>query len=550
MKIAIAQIDPIVGAFEGNSKKILEAYEKACSLGARILITPELGLCGYPPEDLLMRPEIFERSEIALEELRKATLGKSTALIVGHVRKSPQAFGRPGLNMATVLENGAAVFSQAKTLLPTYDVFDEARYFEPAKEIRVWDCDGKKIGVAICEDLWSESLSDGRRIYDKGPVDFYENQNLDVLLSLSASPYEVGKREKREGVHGDIARRLNCPLVYVNQTGATDEILFDGQSFAVNSDGHLTARLRSFEIDFRLIETDAKSDKSSSPTNESISEPVSEIEGLYLGLRTGIRDYFHRTGFKKAIIGLSGGIDSAVVAVLAADALGGENVKGVLMPSQHTSADSIRDAELLAKNLGVQSEIQPIKFFYSVIQRELSQTFGALADLPTQNLQSRLRGMILMTVANNDNALVLGTSNKSELAMGYSTLYGDLIGALAPLGDLFKTKVYELARHINKRNRPLIPENSINRPPSAELKPDQKDEDVLPPYEWLDPVLEAYLEKRLPVLKIDVTDRALLEQTIRTFRNNEYKRRQCPPVLKVTPRAFGVGRRIPIAKFW
>lgn len=563
MRIAVAQLDPVVGAFEANVKKIKEAYERACAKQARLLLTPELGVCGYPPHDLVIRPEMVERNEKAVEELMAATRGQSCALIVGHVAANPMESGRAAQNVATVLENGKRVFRQAKTLLPTYDVFDEARYFEPAEEVKLWNVDGHPVAIAICEDLWAHDQALGRRLYGNDPVDHYRRQGAKLILSLSASPYILNKRKRREDLHHEVSRNLDAPLIYVNQVGATDEILFDGGSFAIIPSAGVVGRLPLFKTSFGVLDLEwAKGVVSgisweSPVAKEREDEPPSEIEGLYRGLVTGIREYFHRTGFKSAILGLSGGIDSAVVAVLAAEALGPQNVLGIGMPSQYSSAGSLEDAELLALRLGIRFEVRPIKFLFSTSSREFSERRGTLAPLALENLQSRLRGLILMTLSNHDNALVLTTGNKSELATGYCTLYGDMCGALAPIGDVLKTRVYELARHINEAHGSPIPERCLTKAPSAELRPDQTDQDSLPPYEILDEILTEYLETNSPVREIErkvgsagPQASAWVKDILRRLEMNEFKRRQAAPVLKISSRAFGIGRRIPVAKSW
>jgi NAD+ synthetase len=560
MRIAIAQIDPVVGAFDANVRKIQEAYERACAEQARLLLTPELGICGYPPHDLIDRPEMFDRNERALEQLAQFTKNKTCALIVGHVAKNPSELGRSAQNVVSVLEDGKVVFRQAKTLLPTYDVFDEARYFEPAREIHSWSCDGKTISIAICEDLWSEDLISGRHLYsgDK-PIQTYSKQKPKLLISLSASPYMIEKREHREEIHAEIARKIGVPLVYVNQVGANDEVLFDGASFAIDAQGKVAGRLPAFKNSFGVVDLDLEKGSASffSPaSSEREDTPPSTIEVLSRALVVGIRDYFQRTGFKTAILGLSGGIDSAVVATLAARALGPRNVLGVAMPSQYSSSHSLADAEALAQKLGINYEVRPIKFMNATVNRELSERRGQLAPIAQENLQARLRGLILMTLSNHYNSLVLTTGNKSELATGYCTLYGDMCGALAPIADLYKTRVYELARYINQTWGDLIPESSITKPPSAELRPDQKDQDTLPPYDLLDAVLEEYLEKGTPVATLEekygsqLPTQGWVRNMLRLLEINEFKRRQAAPALKVSPKAFGIGRRIPIAKNW
>lgn len=562
MRIAVAQLDPVVGAFESNVQKIKEAYRSACSKNADLLLTPELGVCGYPPHDLIERPEMFERNERAVEELKNFTKGEDCVLAVGHVSPNPSAQGRAAQNVITLLEHGKRVFRQAKVLLPTYDVFDEARYFEPAQEIKLWNWKGHPIAVAICEDLWAQDPTFGRRLYGQNPVKQYREGGADLVLSISSSPYEWGKHERRLNIHADVARHIKAPLVYVNQIGATDEILFDGGSFALGSSGKLLGRLPLFKTSFGILEVQlnpkSRSKHEGSPcmhwespgAEEREDSLPQEIEVLARGLIIGIRDYFTRTGFKKALIGLSGGIDSAVVGALAVKALGAENVIGIAMPSQHSSHHSLEDAEKLAKSLGIFLETKPIKFLFSTAKRELSPEQGELAPLAVENLQSRLRGLFLMTLANHHNALVLTTGNKSELATGYCTLYGDMVGALAPIGDLFKTRVYELARFINESWGAPIPERSITKAPSAELKPNQTDQDTLPPYSQLDELLEAYIEKGVQVGALEKQFGSWVREMLRRLEMNEYKRRQGAPVLKISTKAFGIGRRIPIAKIW
>ncbi len=554
LKVAIAQLAPIVGAFENNVRQIKEAYERACLDQVRVLLTPELGVCGYPSYDLMNRPEMLERNEKAVQDLQFATRGKGCALVVGHVASCLMQTGRSAQNVASVLEDGRIVFRQAKTLLPTYDVFDEARYFEPASEIRLWECDGLRIGIAICEDLWGGDFHAGRKLYGQDPLVAYREQKADLLCSISSSPYEWGKRERREQVHCQIAQDLKIPLIYVNQVGATDEILFDGGSFFLDSMGHIQGRLPYFKASYAQVSFEPHGgDYPKHP--ESIE--ISEIELLTRGLVCGIREYYSRTGFKSAIIGLSGGIDSAVVAVLAVMALGAKNVLGVAMPSQYSSSHSLEDAEQLAQKLGIKFEVRPIKFLFSTFSRELAEKRGVLAPIALENLQARLRGTFLMTLANHDSSLVLTTGNKSELAMGYCTLYGDMVGALAPIGDVFKTRVYDLARHLNQGGGAPIPERTLTKAPSAELRPNQTDQDSLPRYDLLDELLMEYIERGTSIADLELRFQNVQDKNFENIRTilrrlelNEYKRRQAAPVLKVSRQAFGVGRRIPIAKTW
>jgi NAD+ synthetase len=570
MRIAIAQIAPVVGDFEKNVALISDAYRRVDAYRAgertepvRLLLTPELSVSGYALLDLLERPEIFTRTEAALEKLAALTKGKPTALAVGHVGRNPSSKGRAAQNCVSVLAEGKIVFTQAKTLLPTYDVFDEARYFEPADSHALWETKDEngsdvKVAFAICEDLWGADSVSGRHLYEKIPADEYAKLKPDVIVSMSASPYEFGKRDRRETLHARIAKTLAAPLVYVNQTGATDDILFDGASFAVDRSGEPRGRLPAFREAFAIYDTtkacfDAESDAAREDP-KSGAEP-DELEVLVRGLIHGIAEYFARTGFKLGIVGLSGGIDSAVVAALAVRALGKENVFGIAMPSQYSSAGSLGDAEALARNLGIPFEVRPIKFLFSTASREIGEARQGLSDLAQENLQARLRGMILMTLSNHYRALVLTTGNKSEIATGYCTLYGDMCGALAPIGDVLKTRVYEVARRLNEWSRregtpPAIPESTLTKAPSAELRPDQTDQDSLPPYEKLDPMLVDYLERSLPVADVIARHGAWVLEILRKFELNEYKRRQAAPVLKVSAKAFGLGRRVPIAKVW
>jgi NAD+ synthase (glutamine-hydrolysing) len=553
MKIALAQIAPIVGAFDHNVDLILEAWNRARKHGADLVITPELSVCGYPPHDLMHRPEIFDRTQRALNKIAKATAGeKKTALAVGHVSRNPKTFGRMGLNDASVFLDGERVFTQSKTLLPTYDVFDEARYFESSKKSRAWTHCGKKVAFAICEDLWALDPAVKRRVYGNDPTERICGLNPDLVISMSASPFELGKDERREKLHQEVAKKVGAPLVYVNQTGSTDEILFDGGSFVSSADGQMLGRLRHFETAYGVYELGSDSWAASEGREDQRPEAM---EILRRALVSGIRDYFTRTGFKQAIVGLSGGIDSALVAALAAEALGPQNILGVAMPSPHSSSHSLSDAEALARNLGIRFEIYSIKFPYTVMKREFGEARGGqLADLADENLQSRLRGLTLMTYANHLGALVLTTGNKSEMAVGYCTQYGDMVGALAVIGDVYKTQVFELAKYLN-RDKEVIPQNTITKPPSAELRPDQKDTDSLPPYEVLDPFLRDYLENNHSAEDLVKEHEGKAEGTwardiLRKVELNEFKRRQAAPVLKVTPKAFGIGRRVPIAKHW
>ena len=554
MRIAVAQFDPTVGDFAGNLHALQSHYEWACSTQAHLLLSPELSLVGYLPLDLLDRPEIFSRSAAALERVRTWTLGRETAIAVGWVRENPTARGRAAENAISVVRDGKVEFTQIKTLLPTYDVFDEARYFEPARAQEIWIAPtGERIVFAICEDLWGEDPNQKRMIYGVNPVERYAELNGDLLISMSASPYEFAKRSHREGLHGTIARKLGLPLLYLNQVGGTDEILYDGGTFALAADGSVRARLPVFRearatFDFSAgtltherteILPGALAPPPVTPGGSSNEDP---LDTLLDGLTVGIRDYFRKTGFTRAILGLSGGIDSALVAALAARALGPANVLGIAMPSIYSSGHSLADAESLAQNLGIRFEVQPIKFLFSNALRELSRNGKPPAGIAEENLQSRLRGLILMTRSNEENALVLSTGNKSELAVGYCTLYGDMCGALAPIGDLLKTRVYALSRRLNERFGECIPDSTLTKAPSAELKPDQVDQDSLPPYAELDAFLERYLERAEPVADLRRSF-AFTDDILRKLEFSEYKRRQAAPALKDV--AESVRRRSP-----
>lgn len=548
MKIFLAQLSPVVGAVDVNFKKIKDAYERACSVQARFVLTSELALNGYPLLDWIDRPEVLEQTDLALKELCRLTQNQSTALVVGHISRSPEGSERSFSNSVSIFEAGRRVFFQSKALLPTYDIFDEARYFEPAERTQLWDCDGVQVAIAVCEDLWTFSSGSSKRRYHRDLSDDYQRLGAQLVLSLSSSPYEWEKRLIREETHARIAKKLGVPLIYVNQVGATDEILFDGGSFVLDGAGNKVSQLPYFKESLEWVET-------KSLAGAQIETP-DELEILTQGLVVGIRDYFARTGFKRAILGLSGGIDSALVAVLAAAALGPENILAVAMPSQYSSSHSLEDAEILAKKLKIRFEVRPIKFSFATLSRELSESRGPLQSIALENLQSRLRGLILMTLANHYSDLVLTTGNKSEIAMGYCTLYGDMNGALCPLGDLYKTQVYRLSQHWNQTRGETIPQRILTKAPSAELRPNQTDQDSLPPYDVLDQFLFDYIEENRSLEQLETQLAGLLPESgsgsvrdlARRLNLNEYKRRQSAPILRVSRKAFGLGRRVPIAK--
>lgn len=545
MKIALAQINTTVGALEGNVRKIADNYERAAREGADLVVFPELAVTGYPPKDLLDQPSFIEANLRALEGLARETntLGRA-GLIAGFVDREEKDAGKGIYNAAAVIDSGRIVSRHRKSLLPTYDVFDEARHFDPATAVKLAEFRGCKIALTICEDFWNDRLYWKRRLYAFDPVEALAEQGPDLMITIAASPYWVGKPTIRAEMYSLASSRYKIPLVHVNQIGGNDNLIFDGNSNVWGSDGKLVHQMASFAEDLRVVGIDRETKGKAAPT------AMPDIEQIYHALVLGIRDYVGKCGFKHALIGLSGGIDSALTAALAVDALGAEFVTGVAMPSEFSSSHSVDDAHALAKNFGIQFHVVAIKDVYDIFIRELKPIFKDLPfGLAEENLQARIRGNILMTISNKFGWLVLTTGNKSELATGYCTLYGDMSGGLAVLSDLVKTRVYELARWIN-RNGERIPANSIEKPPSAELRPGQLDSDSLPPYDILDPIVQAYVEERLHMNEIIArgNDPDLVRRVIRMIDRNEYKRQQMPVGLKVTGKAFGSGRRMPIAR--
>ncbi|MCP5521445.1 MAG: NAD+ synthase [Verrucomicrobiales bacterium] len=542
MKIALAQINTTVGDFDGNRRLILEALQRGADAGANLVMTPELAVTGYPPRDLLNRPSFVARNLEILAELAAAT--GETALAVGYVGQNRTGPGRDATNSVALLHRGERVATREKSLLPSYDVFDEDRYFEPATTNAPVEFGGVKLGLTICEDLWNDEGFWTDRRYRRNPAAELVAAGADLLLNLSASPWHLGKNRVRHAMLGTLARRSGIPLLYCNSVGGNDELVFDGASLAFDGSGGLIARGGAFVEDLLVVDTNAT----------GIAEPLEleDEEKLYRALVLGLRDYLHKCGFKSAVLGLSGGIDSALTAALAVAALGSENVHGVALPSRYSSAGSLADAEALARNLGIRYDVIPIEPSFQAMKSGVAPLFGDRPeDLTEENIQARLRGVILMALSNKFGSLVLTTGNKSELAVGYCTLYGDMCGGLAVINDVPKTMVYRLARWIN-RERELIPESSITKPPSAELRPDQKDQDSLPPYEVLDSILDAYVVECRPVAEILAAgfDPEHVQRVVRLIDLSEYKRRQAAPGLKVTSKAFGVGRRIPIAQRW
>jgi len=535
---------------------LVASYKKACVLGAEFVLAPELFLCGYPPRDLLLRDDFIDANLAALDETSKSA--GAIPLCVGFVDRNFEKPGRALRNSAAVLQNGKIIWRTHKSLLPTYDVFDEDRYFEPAKKTGPFVFNGRKIGVTICEDIWNDEDFWPERIYRRDPVKELIAQGVEIILNISASPWHDGKERTRLEMLQRVARDENIPLAQVNLVGANDELIFDGHSVALDACGEVVALGKSFEEDVLVAElkfgrsrgdeTQIK-EKLETPYVVSYDFPPREQQ-IFSALSLGIRDYVRKCGFKSVILGLSGGIDSALVAVLAADALGAENVLGVAMPARYSSSGSLADAESLAKNLGIRYEILPIEPVFNSVEKQLEKVFaGTKPDEAEENVQSRLRGVTLMALSNKFGALVLTTGNKSEMAVGYCTLYGDMDGALAPVADVFKTDIYKIARWVN-REREIIPQNSIRKPPSAELRPNQTDQDSLPPYGTLDAILDLYVVKNFG--KLEIVARGfnvdIVNDVVNKINFSEYKRRQAAPALKISPRAFGMGRRNPIAQ--
>ena len=539
MKVGLAQTNTTVGDFAGNVTRLREAYDEAAAAGAEIIVAPELAITGYPPRDLLLKNGFVEGNLAALDELA-AHVGEA-ALVVGHVGQNEKQPGRAATNAVSLIQNGGIVATRTKSLLPTYDVFDEDRYFEPAAENAPVELNGRRLGLTICEDVWNdEDFWDDRR-YRANPVESLVDQGSEILINISASPWSLGKNRMRREMLATTVAKVQRPLIYCNSVGGNDELIFDGGSFMLNAEGQITQQASFFSEAVLVGDLDG-------PAADVGS--AEEIGMLHDALVLGVRDYLGKCGFMSAVIGLSGGIDSAVTAAIAVAALGAENVRGVSMPSQYSSQGSLEDSRTLAKSLGIQYDVVPIKAGFETMKESLSPLFRNRAeDVTEENMQARLRGLMLMALSNKFGSLVLTTGNKSELAVGYCTLYGDMCGGLAVISDVPKTMVYRLARWIN-REREVIPEATIEKPPSAELRPDQKDEDSLPPYGVLDAILERYVVESESVDQIIAAgfEKELVSRIARLIDLNEYKRRQAAPGLKVTSKAFGVGRRIPVAQ--
>ncbi len=542
MRVALLQINPTAGDLQGNSALIVRAVRAAQQQGAELAVTPELALMGYLPRDLLMSRGFIERGCRALTQMA-AELKDAPAVLVGAATPNPSDMGRPLYNSAILLSAGAVGQAFHKTLLPTYDVFDEDRYFEPAQGPQILEWKGRRIGISICEDVWNDRDFWKRRRYREDPIEALADAGVEAILNLSASPFTAGKQEMRERMLGHIARRYGIPLAYVNQSGGNDDLIFDGRSCAFDAQGRLFARAKAFDEDAIVADLDSAAGSIAPDDFAAESE-------IWRALALGVRDYARKTRFHQALLGLSGGIDSALTAAIAAEALGPENVLGVLMPSVYSSRGSVEDSEILARNLGIRTLQLPISDIMGAYERELS---GAFAGLPPgvteENIQSRIRGNLLMALSNKFGSLLLTTGNKSELAVGYCTLYGDMNGGLAVIADLPKTMVYRVSRWRNLR-KPDIPEAILEKAPSAELRPDQKDQDSLPPYDLLDRILELHVEQSQSAEEIIAQDfdAATVHRVLNLVRAAEFKRKQAAPVLKVTSRAFGTGWRMPIVR--
>lgn len=539
MKVGIAQINGVVGDFPGNARRIMAAYRECLELGAELVVTPELSLVGYPPRDLVFKSQFVPRCLQALDYLADEV--KDVPLIVGYVDFSEKETGKPFRNAAAWLEGGAIRQKFFKTLLPTYDVFDERRYFEPGETCETIQWRGKRIGMTICEDIWTEDFLQ-RPFYDRDPVEELSQKGIDLLVNLSASPFHLGKPLGRRTMLWEVTREAGVPVVYCNSVGGNDQLVFDGHSMVVGAEGNVMAQLGGFVEECRVV------DVFSGGGTEEL--PNDDAEQLYAALVLGLRDYAHKCGFTSVCLGLSGGIDSALTAVIAADALGAENVRGLTMPSPYSSRGSVEDSFDLARKIGIRCDEIPISGAFAAVKEAMDGIFsGKKEDVTEENMQARLRGLFLMALSNKENHLLLTTGNKSELAVGYCTIYGDMCGGLAVISDLPKTKVFELAKWLNRESE-RIPWDTITKPPSAELRPDQKDQDTLPEYDVLDAILELYVEQHLGAEEIVAHgfDETMVRWIQRRVDLNEWKRQQAAPGLRVTSKAFGMGRRMPIVQ--
>ena len=544
MKIAVNQFNPLIGDIEGNSAKIIEGYNKALEDGADLCIFPELAVCGYPPLDLVEKKEFRERVKTASEKIAAVT--REAGLIFGTITEDLEENVGTGIyNSAMLCFNGSVQFVQNKTLIPNYDVFDEMRYFESAKNVDVFEFRNEKLGISICEDIWNDADYWKHRRYIFDPIEKLKDKGASVLINISASPYAYGKRKERLEMLSTLTRIDNFPLAYVCCAGAQTDLIFDGASMCFNRKGELCMLGKSFATDYFIFDT----------AKEYV--PVTEVEGSYEkevlnALIFGLRDYAAKTGFKKALIGLSGGIDSALVAYIAVEAFGPENVRVFMMPSKYSSEGSVKDSELLIQNLGIKSDLVSIQPVVDKALEMLNPLFeGAGEDITEENLQSRTRGLYLMALSNKFNYLLCTTGNKSEMGVGYATLYGDMCGALGVIADVYKTKVYDIVKYIN-RDSEIIPRNIIDKAPSAELRENQTDQDTLPPYEVLDEILKMYLEEYKEYNEIveAIGEPSVVKRVLKMVDANEFKRKQAAPALRVSTKAFGYGRRFPIVNGW
>ena len=539
MKIGIAQINTTIGDFDGNAAKILERLEWAEGQGADLVVFPELAISGYPPRDLLEKPDFIRRNLECVEKIAQKT--KKTAAVLGYITANETAEGRGLFNTAGILHEGKVKFVQHKTLLPSYDVFDEVRHFEPARKYGIYQIAGRKVGLSLCEDMWSWHEFGGRRLYRHDPMEKLIGAGAELILNLSASPFTLGKHAVRRQLVSAAAARFEVPVVFCNLVGGNDELVFDGRSMVADKQGRINWEAKGFIEDSFVV--DMERIKPVPP-----DKTPSEEEEVRRALALGLKDYMRKCGFEKAVVGISGGIDSSVVAAIACEAIGSGKVLGVLMPSPYSSPESVQDAQHLAENLGIVTCEVRIDDIFDVYRKSMGFTEDREVSVAEENIQARIRGSILMAISNREGAIVVSTGNKSELSVGYCTLYGDMAGGFALISDVPKTMVFALARHIN-REREVIPRSVIEKPPSAELKPGQVDQDALPPYEILDPIIRAYVEDEQNTESISAMgfDREVVERVVAMIDRNEYKRRQAPPGIKITPKAFGSGRRFPIA---
>ena len=542
MKIALGQINPTVGDFEGNAARIIDFARRARDRAAELVVFSELCVCGYPPRDLVEKPSFVQANCRAASQIAESTRG--IAVVVGLVTPAQSDTGKSVMNSAALLRDGRTEFLQSKMLLPTYDVFDEMRNFAPAKHQEVMPFGGRKLALTVCEDAWNDKHFWDRRLYGIDPVEMLMGAGGNFVINISASPFHIGKREFRSRMLAAIARQYKTPLVMVNQVGGNDQLVFDGSSLALAPDGRVAAQAKSFEEDLVFFDSETLA-------GDMHPQVEGEEASAYAALVLGTRDYVRKCGFERVIVGLSGGIDSALTACIAVDALGAANVTGVGMPGPYSSSGSIDDARALAGNLGIRFEALPIGAVFDDFRKTLKPAFaGRPEDVTEENIQARIRGTLLMALSNKFGALVLTTGNKSELAVGYCTLYGDMVGGMAVISDVPKTMVYRLARYVNSR-QPMIPQATLEKPPSAELRPDQTDQDTLPPYEVLDTILEDYIGDLKTPEQIAAErhyDLALVRKVARMIERSEYKRQQAAPGIKITEKAFGMGRRFPIAQ--